>query len=262
MMKIKKTMMIFLLIIAAAGWALIPAQRADAQTTQRPRSPRTQTAPAPAQSAPQTPAPAPSTNAAPPPVNAAPPPLLTVQYNVAVNGQAAGPFNMEQLRQMAAAGQFTPQSLVWKQGMAQWAAAGTVQELAPVFALPAGVREFSTGRRVGMAALNPVLGLGSYLMGDWVGGAIVTGLEVATVSFVFWELSLVKDNDEYLVPGALVFVTGGLAVVFGIIEPFLYHRTPQAGRTAALLKGLDIGLVQAADIKTPPGVRVSYSFQL
>ncbi|MDR1575648.1 MAG: DUF4339 domain-containing protein [Treponema sp.] len=28
----------------------------------------------------------------------------------------------------------TPQSQVWKQGMPGWAAAGTVQELAPLFA--------------------------------------------------------------------------------------------------------------------------------
>jgi hypothetical protein len=64
----------------------------------------------------------------------APPPPPVVQYNVAVNGQTTGPFTLDQLRQMAAQGQFTPQSQVWKQGMAGWAAAGIVQELAGVFA--------------------------------------------------------------------------------------------------------------------------------
>jgi membrane protease subunit (stomatin/prohibitin family) len=63
-----------------------------------------------------------------------PPPPPVVQYNVAVNGQTTGPFTFDQLRQMAAQGQFTPQSQVWKQGMSGWAAAGTVQELASVFA--------------------------------------------------------------------------------------------------------------------------------
>jgi membrane protease subunit (stomatin/prohibitin family) len=65
---------------------------------------------------------------------AMPPPPPVVQYNVAVNGQTTGPFTIDQLRQMAAQGQFTPQSQVWKQGMSGWSAAGTVAELAPVFA--------------------------------------------------------------------------------------------------------------------------------
>jgi membrane protease subunit (stomatin/prohibitin family) len=63
------------------------------------------------------------------------PPL--VQYNVAVNGQTTGPFTLDQLGQMAAQGQFTPQSQVWKQGMAGWAVAGSVAELGSVFAQPA-----------------------------------------------------------------------------------------------------------------------------
>jgi membrane protease subunit (stomatin/prohibitin family) len=62
----------------------------------------------------------------------APPPLA--QYNVAVNGQTTGPFNVQQLSQMAASGQLTAQTMVWKQGMAAWAAAGTVQDLAQIFA--------------------------------------------------------------------------------------------------------------------------------
>jgi hypothetical protein len=63
-----------------------------------------------------------------------PPPPPTIQYSVAVNGQTTGPFAMEQLAQMAQSGQLNRQSMVWKQGMAAWVAAGTVQELAPLFA--------------------------------------------------------------------------------------------------------------------------------
>jgi membrane protease subunit (stomatin/prohibitin family) len=63
-----------------------------------------------------------------------PPPPPIVQYNVAVNGQTTGPFTMVQLAQMVQSGQLTNNSMVWKQGMAGWVAAGTVQELAPLFA--------------------------------------------------------------------------------------------------------------------------------
>jgi membrane protease subunit (stomatin/prohibitin family) len=64
----------------------------------------------------------------------APPPLPTeVQYFVAVNGQQTGPFPLSQLTQQAAAGQLTKESMVWKNGMAAWTAAGEVTELASVF---------------------------------------------------------------------------------------------------------------------------------
>lgn len=58
-----------------------------------------------------------------------PPPIPTAVYHVAVNGQATGPFDATTLAQMVASGQLTANSLVWKNGMAQWAKAGTVDEL-------------------------------------------------------------------------------------------------------------------------------------
>lgn len=65
---------------------------------------------------------------------AAPPPIPTVSYHVAINGQAAGPFELSVLTQMATVGQFTADSLVWKNGMDQWEKAGTIDELNAVFA--------------------------------------------------------------------------------------------------------------------------------
>ena len=66
-----------------------------------------------------------------------PPPMPNIQYHVSVNGAQAGPFNMQQLQQMAQSGQLTPQTYVWKQGMANWEFAGNVPELATLFAPPA-----------------------------------------------------------------------------------------------------------------------------
>ena len=63
-----------------------------------------------------------------------PPPIPTIAYHVAVNGQAAGPYDISALAQMVTAGQLTVDSLVWKNGMAQWAKAGSVDELKNLFA--------------------------------------------------------------------------------------------------------------------------------
>lgn len=70
-----------------------------------------------------------------------PPPVPQVGYHVAVNGTATGPFSPSLLAQMAAAGTLTRDSLVWKQGMAEWRRAGDVGELASVFGggAPAGM---------------------------------------------------------------------------------------------------------------------------
>jgi len=66
-----------------------------------------------------------------------PPPMPDVQYHISVNGAQAGPYNMQQLAQMAQNGQLTLQTYVWKQGMSNWAFAKDVPELAGLFAPPA-----------------------------------------------------------------------------------------------------------------------------
>ena len=65
-----------------------------------------------------------------------PPPIPNVQYHVSVNGMQMGPFNMQQLQQMAQSGQLTPQTYVWKQGMANWDFVCNIPELASLFVAP------------------------------------------------------------------------------------------------------------------------------
>lgn len=60
-------------------------------------------------------------------------PTPQVSYMVGVNGQQAGPFDWNQLQQLVQQGQLTQQTYVWKQGMPNWAFAGQVQELQPLF---------------------------------------------------------------------------------------------------------------------------------
>lgn len=67
---------------------------------------------------------------------AVPPPIPVNMYHVAVNGQAAGPFDKVVLRQMAAAGQLTADTLVWTAGMTQWEKAGALEELNTIIVPP------------------------------------------------------------------------------------------------------------------------------
>ena len=63
-----------------------------------------------------------------------PPPVAPLQMYLYLNNQQAGPYDMPILQQLAQQGVLTRQTLVWKAGMAAWAAAETVAELQQLFA--------------------------------------------------------------------------------------------------------------------------------
>jgi membrane protease subunit (stomatin/prohibitin family) len=65
---------------------------------------------------------------------AGPPPLPgAVSFHAAIDGAAAGPFDMPTLTTYIKSGKLTRKTLVWKNGMASWAAADTVPELQSLF---------------------------------------------------------------------------------------------------------------------------------
>ncbi|MEM6985869.1 MAG: SPFH domain-containing protein [Pseudomonadota bacterium] len=67
---------------------------------------------------------------------AVPPPLPAVQYHVARDGEAAGPYTLDNLSDMATAGQLDATTLVWCHGMPEWRAAGQVPDLAKLVNSP------------------------------------------------------------------------------------------------------------------------------
>lgn len=63
----------------------------------------------------------------------APPPVPTVEYHVAIDGKDDGARSLSQIDKLAGSGVINKDTLVWKKGMAGWAAAGTIAELAAIF---------------------------------------------------------------------------------------------------------------------------------
>lgn len=63
----------------------------------------------------------------------APPAAAVAQYHLSVNGQQTGPYALQQLQQLVQSGQLTRTTYVWKQGMAAWAMASDVPEVAQLF---------------------------------------------------------------------------------------------------------------------------------
>jgi hypothetical protein len=56
---------------------------------------------------------------------------MAADWYMTRQGKKYGPFTEEKLRELASTNRLLPNDLVWKQGMAQWATAGTVQSLFP-----------------------------------------------------------------------------------------------------------------------------------
>jgi len=65
-----------------------------------------------------------------------PPPIPQVPvFFLVLDGQQAGPFDLNSLKDMAVQKQLTQETLAWRQGMTDWLPAGRVAELAPIFAV-------------------------------------------------------------------------------------------------------------------------------
>ena len=64
---------------------------------------------------------------------ATPPPIPVNQYYVAIEGKQAGPFELEKLVDLVKEGTLKKESLVWKDGMKDWEAAGNITDLNSVF---------------------------------------------------------------------------------------------------------------------------------
>jgi membrane protease subunit (stomatin/prohibitin family) len=63
------------------------------------------------------------------------PPPLPATFFIAINGAQTGPYDMDALAARTRDGSLTRETLVWRQGMAGWAAAASVPELQSLFAV-------------------------------------------------------------------------------------------------------------------------------
>ena len=81
---------------------------------------------------------------------------------------------------------------------------------------------YSTGRKVGAGFLNLIFGLGSFIMGDWVGGLIIAGTQAGGY---YLTLTGVEELSNGNGDGVLYF--SGMAInigstIFGFVRPFTY----------------------------------------
>jgi len=83
-----------------------------------------------------------------------------------------------------------------------------------------GYQDFSTGRRVGAGFMNIFLGLGSYTMGDWRGGLLLTLFDVLTVPVLVLSINWMQNLNPWALPN--YFTTGSLALDMVLLVPVWY----------------------------------------
>jgi xanthosine utilization system XapX-like protein len=120
--------------------------------------------------------------------------------------------------------------------------------------------DFSTGRRVAAGFTNIFLGLGSYTMGDGLGGLVITvgegcGIAVIVVYAALNMDPLASNTSAYLFGTGIGLVVGN--VIAGFIRPFLFHR-PRASAAVNDSEGWNIAFIPGK--KGIDGVKLSYTF--
>jgi hypothetical protein len=203
-------------------------------------------------------------------------PVLTVpQYYIADAGKKMGPFSYAQLQKMLSIGQINENTFLWTEGMDTWRDIGNIPELQPLFGRSSTITsetivarpvvknstdDFTLGRRIASAAMNPLLGLGSYTMGDWGGGLIITAGYGAAIGLILWDIfGIDYDSNLAGVPGTIGIGVAAATTVFGIIRPLVYHRTGSESKVPATLQRANFGIIPGES--GIEAVRLGYNFK-
>lgn len=151
------------------------------------------------------------------------------QWYVGRNGQKAGPYTTEQLRQLAVAGQLVASDLLWKQGLEQWVPMTKVKGLLPAggggtlppLDLPSGSGRPGGGEfaMLDQAAVRP------QDAADWnpyQAGAGVVGNELQSGGAIAYADFLPRVG-AYLLDAVFVGILSlilqfGLAIMFGLVS--------------------------------------------
>jgi hypothetical protein len=97
---------------------------------------------------------------------------------------------------------------------------------------------------IGYSFMNLAAGLGSYLQGDYLGGAIVTGGYAAAIGLIAWELSMSYGDAGTSIPGNIGVGVGIAAAAFGIVKPLIFgNRKAAAESPSPAINAFDFSLV-------------------
>ena len=183
---------------------------------------------------------------------------LFVFYYVVINNQSTGPYDPPDLRMLISMGTLTANSLVWREGMAGWARASNVSELAPLFRPPAtpppltaisptapsaqppqqqvsqAVHDEPWGGHPAVAgSVNTFFGIWSFTNSDFSGGFTTVALQVggAAVSIIGRSL-FTGSYTAALMSAYLGYSIFAVGTVYGYYRGFSQYNRRMAAATS------------------------------
>jgi hypothetical protein len=159
----------------------------------------------------------------------------------AQGGQQVGPYSTEQLRQFVAAGQLNAGDMVWKDGMAQWAALNTVPELAGVARAPAALN-YAMPASAGAGVLATPVSLDMLRKTKpWVRLVSIVMLIGAGLMLVFGILAIGMSATSNTPLGAgQAFLMIGLSAIYIIPSYFLSQYASAIGKLNVTRRDSDL----------------------
>lgn len=155
------------------------------------------------------------------------------QWYVGRNGQKAGPYTTEQLRQLAAGGKLVPSDLLWKQGLANWVPLAQVKGLLaaggggtlPPLDLPSQAAPGGPPAAAGEFEFLDRAAAAPRTSADWnpyEAGSAAIGQATATAGPIIYA-DFFPRVAAYLLDAVFIGVVGmvlqfGLAIVFGVVS--------------------------------------------
>jgi hypothetical protein len=118
----------------------------------------------------------------------------------------------------------------------------------------------TVGNKVLVTALNPLFGIGSYMMGDWDGGLVINAGYGIAAGLILWDIYGLENEDTLAgIPGTIGLGVAGATVVFSILRPILYHRFGSQNKFAEVLKGVQFAIIP--DTSGVKAIRLGYNLQ-
>jgi len=122
---------------------------------------------------------------------------------------------------------------------------------------------FSTERKVGAGFLNWIFGLGSFTMGDWAGGLIVGGLQLAGDLLIIGSgFGVFEDAVFITAPIGLVATLTG--TIYGHVRPFSYDKALaiKNGTYYSMEEGNPLYHITFTPVPTPNGLGMGVFYSM
>jgi hypothetical protein len=111
--------------------------------------------------------------------------------------------------------------------------------------------------------LNLLAGAGSFISGDWVGGATVAAGYVVAGGLLAWEVFGIHRGDSLEnIPGTAAAIVVAASAIYGVMRPFLYDKTLLKNELAMpnQLEHIKLAIVPANNGGVALGISYSLNF--